>query len=137
MKALVRRVSLIFFGCWLWTASLAFLAPEPALAADTVRLALQKTGTLAWEIDVARAHGLDSAAGITIASTELASPEAGKIALRSGTVDIIVTDWLWASRERSLGANLVFHPYSSTLGAVMVPTSSSITRLAELKGRKL
>jgi NitT/TauT family transport system substrate-binding protein len=127
---------MILFGCWLWIASLASLT-EPALAADTVRLAVQKTGTLAWEIDVARRHGLDSAAGIAIASTELASPEAGKIALRSGTVDVIVADWLWVSRERSLGANLVFYPYSSTLGAVMVPGPSSIKSLADLKGRKL
>jgi NitT/TauT family transport system substrate-binding protein len=128
---------MIVFGCLLWMVGLASPTPEPAFAADDVRLAIQKTGTLAWEIDVARTHGLDSAAGITIASTELASPEAGKIALRSGTVDIIVTDWLWVSRERSLGANLVFYPYSSALGAVMVPMTSPIRSLADLKGRKL
>ena len=137
MRPLVSRVHTIVLGWWLGMAGLASLTFGPALAADTVRLAIQKTGTLAWEIDVARAHGLDSAAGIAIASTELASPEAGKIALRSGTVDIIVTDWLWVSRERSLGANLVFYPYSSTLGAIMAPMSSSIGSLADLKGRKL
>src|SRR5262245_4182525 len=137
MRPLVSRGHMIVLGCWLWLSGLASLTPEPALAGDTVRLAIQKTGTLAWEVDVARAHGLDRAAGITIASTELASPEAGKIALRSGTVDIIVTDWLWASRERSLGADLVFYPYSSTLGAVMVPMPSPIRGLADLRGRKL
>jgi NitT/TauT family transport system substrate-binding protein len=36
---------------------------------------------------------------------ELASPEAGKIALRGGSADIIVSDWLWVSRERHLGAS--------------------------------
>jgi NitT/TauT family transport system substrate-binding protein len=137
MKPLMRNVHINVIGWWLWIASLTCLTAEPALGADAVRLAIQKTGTLAWEIDVARTHGLDSAAGIIIASTELASPEAGKIALRSGTVDIIVTDWLWVSRERSLGANLVFYPYSSTLGAIMVPMPSSIRSLADLKGRKL
>jgi NitT/TauT family transport system substrate-binding protein len=128
---------IMVIGWWLWIAGLACLAAAPALAADVVRLAVQKTGTLAWEIDVVRRHGLDSAAGITIASTELASPEAGKIALRSGTVDIMVSDWLWVSRERGLGADLVFYPYSSALGAVMVPMASSIRSLADLKGRKL
>ena len=137
MKFLVRPVHIAIFCGWLWMTGLALLAPKPALAADDIRLAIQKTGTLAWEVDVARTHGLDRAAGISVASTELASPEAGKIALRSGTVDIIVTDWLWVSRERSLGANLVFYPYSSTLGAVMVPMASSIRSLADLKGRKL
>jgi NitT/TauT family transport system substrate-binding protein len=112
-----------------------------AAAADTVRLAVQKTGTLAWELDVIRAHGLDRAANVTIAVTELAAPEAGKIALRGGSVDIIVSDWLWVARERSLGARLVFHPYSAAIGAVMVPAAAAarapIRSLADLKGRKL
>jgi NitT/TauT family transport system substrate-binding protein len=109
----------------------------PACAADTVRLAAQKTGTLAWELDVIRAHGLDKQHGLTIETTELASPEAGKIALRGGSADIIVSDWLWVSRERRLGANLVFYPYSSALGAVMAAKASPIRSLADLKGKKL
>ena len=48
-----------------------------------------------------------------------------------------VTDWLWVSRERGLGAKLTFYPYSSALGAVMVPAASPIKTLADLKGRKL
>ena len=80
---------IIAFSAWLWVASPVCLMTVPARAADPVRLAVQKTGTLAWEIDVVRTHGLDTAADITITSLELASPEAGKIALRSGTVDVI------------------------------------------------
>ena len=106
-------------------------------AAETIRVAVQKTGTFAWELAVIRAHGLDKQAGLTIEVSELASPEAGKIALRSGTADIILSDWLWVSRERSLGAKLTFYPYSSALGAVMVPASSPIKSLADIKGRKL
>ena len=76
-------------------------------------------------------------ADLTIQVSELASPEAGKIALRSGGADVIVSDWLWVSRERGLGAKLTFYPYSSALGAVMVPNSSSLRTMADLKGRKL
>src|SRR5690348_11322727 len=108
-----------------------------AHAAPTVRLAAQKTGTLAWELDVIRAHGLDKKAGLTLEATELASPEAGKIALRGGSVDVIVADWLWVARERRLGAKLVFYPYSSALGAMMVPRQSSIAKPADLAGKKL
>jgi NitT/TauT family transport system substrate-binding protein len=115
----------------------ACLFAPTALAADTIRLAVQKTGTLAWEIAVIRAHGLDRKAGLTIRAVELAMPEAGKIALRGGSADVIVSDWLWVSRERHLGAKLVFHPYSSAVGAVMVPAASSIRTLADLKGKKL
>jgi NitT/TauT family transport system substrate-binding protein len=106
-------------------------------AAETIRVAVQKTGTFAWELAAIRAHGLDKQANLAIEVLELASPEAGKIALRSGTADIILSDWLWVSRERSLGAKLTFYPYSSALGAVMVPASSPIRSLADLKGRKL
>lgn len=105
--------------------------------AATIRLAAQKTGTFAWELAVIREHGLDKQANLTIEPIELASPEAGKIALRSGSADIIVSDWLWVSRERSLGAKLAFYPYSSALGAVMVPNASGIKSLAGLKGHKL
>ena len=105
--------------------------------AETIKVAVQKTGTFAWELAVIRAHGLDKQANLAIEVLELASPEAGKIALRSGTADIILSDWLWVSRERSLGAKLTFYPYSSALGAVMVPALSPIRSLADLKGRKL
>ena len=105
--------------------------------AQTIRVAVQKTGTFAWELAVIRAHGLDKQVNLSIQLLELASPEAGKIALRAGSADIIISDWLWVSRERSLGAKLTFYPYSSALGAVMVPNASPIRNLADLRGRKL
>jgi NitT/TauT family transport system substrate-binding protein len=105
--------------------------------AQTIRIAAQKTGTLAWELDVIRTHGLAGRANLTIAVTELASPEAGKIALRGGSADVIVSDWLWVSRERGLGAPLVFHPYSSAIGAVMVSPRAAVGSLADLRGKKL
>lgn len=116
------------------------LAANPAgtlWAAETIRVAVQKTGTFAWELAVIRAHALDKQADLAIEVTELGSPEAGKIALRGGSADVIVSDWLWVSRERGLGAKLTFYPYSSTLGAVMVPAGSTIRTLADLRGRKL
>jgi NitT/TauT family transport system substrate-binding protein len=106
-------------------------------AADRIRIAAQKTGTLAWELDIIKAHGLDKKADLDIQVVELASTEAGKIALRSGSADLIVSDWLWVARERSLGDKLVFYPYTSTLGAVMVPGNSTVGDLADLKGKKL
>ena len=122
-------------------ALLTAFALTAALAApceaDTIRLVVQKTGTFAWELAVIRAHGLDKQANLSIEPVELASPEAGKIALRAGNADIIVSDWLWVSRERSLGGKLTFYPYSSSVGAVMVPNASPIRTLADLKGHTL
>jgi NitT/TauT family transport system substrate-binding protein len=121
----------------LFTAFVLAVSAVAPCSAETIRLAAQKTGTFAWELAVIRAHGLDKDANLSIETVDLASPEAGKIALRAGNADIIVSDWLWVSRERSLGAKLTFYPYSSALGAVMVPNASPIQTLADLKGRKL
>jgi NitT/TauT family transport system substrate-binding protein len=117
-------------------AALALLS-SVAHSADRIRVAAQFTGTLGWELAVLRAHGLDRQANLDIETIELASTEAGQIALRGGSVDLILSDWLWVSRERALGDDLVFYPYSSTLGAVMVPATSPIEDVAGLKGRKL
>jgi len=107
-----------------------------AEANDRIRVAVQKTGTLAWELDVIRLHGLDRKFGLTIDTVELASTEAGKIALKGGSVDLMLSDWLWIARERSLGDRLAFYPASSALGAVMT-AQSSIYDVAGLRGKKL
>jgi NitT/TauT family transport system substrate-binding protein len=131
-----------------FTAALALLAsgpviaagallPSGAVAADRIRVVAQRTGSLAWELDVIKAHGLDKKANLDIETLELASTEAGKIALKGGSADIIVSDWTWVARERALGDSLVYYPYLSTLGAVMAPAQSPIKDIGDLKGRKL
>jgi NitT/TauT family transport system substrate-binding protein len=119
------------------TIALALTDIAAGHAADTIRLAVQKTGTFSWELATIRANGLDKEANLSLDVSELASTEAGKIAMRAGNADIMLSDWLWVSRERALGAKLTFYPYSSALGAVMVPPSSPLKSLADLKGRKL
>jgi NitT/TauT family transport system substrate-binding protein len=121
----------------LFLALLVIVTATPALAAGRIRIAAQKTGTLAWELAVMKAHGLDTKAGLDLVITELAAPEAGKIALKGGAADLIVTDFLWVARERSLGGRLMFYPYGGTLGAVMVPAASARKSLGDLKGAKI
>ncbi len=50
---------------------------------------------------------------------------------------MIVTDWLWVQRERSLGDKLLFTPYSTELGAVMVKADSPIHAVGDLAGRSI
>jgi NitT/TauT family transport system substrate-binding protein len=118
-------------------AMIALAAQTSATVADRIRVAVQRTGTLAWELDVIRTHGLDRKLDLAIETVELASTEAGKIALKGGSADLMLSDWLWVARERSLGDDLVFYPSSSTLGAVMVPARSPIREIIDLRGRKL
>ncbi len=116
---------------------LAFLFNCEAEATEKLRVALQKTGTFAWELAIITERGLDKKAGLEIEVTELASPEAARIALMGGAADIILGDWLWVARQRNLGRLLVFSPYSTALGAVMVPAASPIEDLAGLQGKKI
>jgi NitT/TauT family transport system substrate-binding protein len=106
-------------------------------AADRLRIAIQKTGTASWEIALIKERGLDKAADLDIETTELASTDAGKVALEGGAADMILGDWLWVARERGLGDKLLFTPYSSALGAVMAPKDSPVHTLADLAGRSI
>jgi NitT/TauT family transport system substrate-binding protein len=113
-----------------------FVVHPHALAAERLRLAVQKTGTTGWELAVVKTFGLDKEAGIDLEVTELATTEAGKIALQGGAADIIVSDWLWVARERAQGARLAFYPYSSAIGAVMTK-NAAIRNVQDLVGKKL
>jgi NitT/TauT family transport system substrate-binding protein len=109
----------------------------PALAGETLRIGLQKTGTFAWQLDVIRRHGLAANAGLDLKISEYASPDAGKLALNGGSVDLAVVDWLWVARSRALGTKLLFYPYSSAVGSIMVKSDSPLRKIDDLKGRVL
>ena len=109
----------------------------PALAGETLRIGLQTTGTFAWQLDVIRRHGLADRAGLDLKISEFASTDAGKLALNGGSVDLAVVDWLWVAHARGLGAKLLFYPYSSAVGAVMVKGDSPVQKIGDLKGRVL
>jgi NitT/TauT family transport system substrate-binding protein len=113
------------------------LGTAPTWAGESLRIGLQTTGTFAWQLDVIRRHGLADNAGLDLKITEFASPDAGKLALNSGSVDLAVVDWLWVARARALGAKFLFYPYSSAVGAIMVKNDSPLRAIEDLKGRVL
>src|SRR5882672_2323433 len=116
--------------------ALAVLSSGPALA-GTVRLGVLKFGTVNWELDVIKTNGLDKAAGLDLEIVGLASTGATTVALQAGSVDVIVTDWLWVTRQRAAGAHFTFVPFSTSVGALMLPPNSTIASLADLKGKKI
>jgi len=109
-------------------------AAEPA---SKLKIAVLKYGTVSWALDTIQANGLDKAEGIELEIVPLASTQATTVGLQSGSVDIAATDWLWVSRERSSGADFTFVPFTTALGAIMVPPDSPIKTLADLKGKTL
>lgn len=128
------------FLCGTGMAVTAGLAPWPLAAAGSgapLRLASVSFGSLSWVIETIRALGLDSKAGLSIEVIEVASNQAGPVALLGGGADVIVSDWTWAMRQRALGERLRFAPYSSALGALVVPNDSDIQTVQDLQGRQL
>jgi NitT/TauT family transport system substrate-binding protein len=122
----------ILVTLWLVVA----MAPTRATA-ETLRIGLQTTGTFAWQLDVIRRHRLAEDLGLDLEISQFASPDAGKLALNSGSVDLAIVDWLWVARARALGAKLLFYPYSSAVGAVMVKSDSPLRGIEDLPGHVL
>ena len=102
-----------------------------------VRLAVLKFGTVNWELNVIKHHELDKHSGLVLDVVGLANKNATSIALNAGDVDMIVTDWIWTSRQRHTGADYTFVPYSEAAGSVMVRPGSGIERLEDLRGKRI
>lgn len=108
---------------------------RPVRAATPIRIGTLRFGSLAWEMDVIRHHGLDQ--GFALEPVEFASGPASQTALQAGAVDIVLQDWIWTSRLRSDGAAWTFAPATAALGAIVVPAASPIKDLADLRGRRV
>ena len=114
---------------------------HPAATAATttaaIRIGTLRFGSVAWELDVMRTHGLDALAGLAIEAVEFASSQAPQVALQAGRVDVIVQDWLFVSRQRAMGADWTLSPTSAALGAVIAPAGSPVIGPGDLPGRRL
>ncbi|MEL6678642.1 MAG: ABC transporter substrate-binding protein [Pseudomonadota bacterium] len=104
---------------------------------QTLRAAVLKFGTVNWELDVIKHHGLDTANGFELAVQGMAGGSAAKVAFQGGEADVIVSDWLWVARQRAAGKDYVFIPYSKAVGGVMVPDDSPAQSLRDLAGGKV
>ncbi len=110
----------------------AMAQPNKVLNAGAVQF-----GTVHWLFDVIAGMKLDAAEGFTLSQRKLASNSAADIALLGQQADIAVTDWFWVMRQRSLGGEYLFMPYSSALGSVIVPEASPIRSLPDLRGKEI
>lgn len=133
---LTRRHLLALTGAAVAATSVARTV-RPARAAAPLRLGILQFGTAAWELAAMSALGLDAANGVVLTTSRFATNDAGRIAFQAGAVDAIVTDLLWAARARAEGNDLVYLPFSSSEGAVMVKDGSPVRSVADLAGRRL
>jgi len=118
---------------------LSLMLSANCLAAEktSIRIGVQASGTVEWELAELQDELSAKPADFQLEITHVANAEAGKIALQSGAVDMIVSDWIWVSGMRAKGADFTFYPYSDTSGALVVPKDSAIHSIQDLKGKRL
>jgi NitT/TauT family transport system substrate-binding protein len=114
------------------------LGAMPAMAEDLpqIKVGTLKFGTVNWELKVI-SDGIDNRHGFTLVRVDFADKDATSIALQSGDVDAIVTDWIWVAMQRRLGHAFTFVPFSRSVGAVMADPAKGIHSVADLAGRSI
>lgn len=115
------------------------LFSSPGMTAEKagIRLGVLASGTLAWELAAMENEGFLKNSAFALETVSLANPQAGKVALQAGSVDVIVSDWIWVSSMRAQGSDYTFYPYSSSAGGLLVAADSQITKLSDLTNKKL
>lgn len=112
------------------------LPSQAAGEPPAIRIGTLKFGTVNWELAVI-AEGLDRKHGFALQRVDFADKDATSIALQSGEVDVIVTDWIWVAAQRELGHAYTFVPFSRAVGAVMADPARNIRSVADLAGRSI
>jgi NitT/TauT family transport system substrate-binding protein len=126
------KFKFFFIGLCLCVSSHSF-----AVEKTTIRIGVQASGTLEWELLALQDDPQVKSGDFQLEVQSVANAEAGKIALQAGSVDMIVSDWIWVSSLRATGSDFTFYPYSTTSGALVVAEKSPIHSIKDLKGKRL
>ena len=108
-----------------------------AASPESLKIASVAFGSLSWLLETIRAEGLDKKFNLTLEVIEIASNQGSAVALYGGSADVVVSDWTWGLRQRAMGENLKFAPFSSALGAIMVADGSAIKTYDDLAGKRI
>lgn len=127
----------------LMCAALLTMMPSAATRAEVahdmpqLRVGVLEFGSVGWEIDTVQRLGLARKHGVRLEVVPLASENAMKVALLSGSVDLVVSDWFWVAALRSRGKDYQFVPFSKAVGAVIANPKAGIKSLADLNGKRV
>ena len=102
-----------------------------------VRVGVLSFGTANWELDTIKRFELDKKHGVDLKISGHTNKNPAAVALQAGGVDVILTDYIWVSRQRSDGADYTFVPHSLAVGGLIVRDDSGISSMADLKGKKI
>jgi NitT/TauT family transport system substrate-binding protein len=120
-------------------ALVAWLLTALPVAAGPLELTIgvMETGTAQWELSAMRSLGLDTKHDLTLTIRPLGDARAGQVALQSGAVDVILSDFVWVSIQRSQGNPITMVPHSLAVGGLMIDPRAGITTVADLKGKTI
>ena len=131
---------LIFMHALRALSAAGLLAASSAGAQDLlpqIEVGVLAYGTAQWEMKVIQDYGLDTEAGVELVVRNLGGEQAGDVALLSGDVDIILTDFIWVSIQRNQGRDIAIVPHSRAVGGLMTRPDAGIGALSDLPGRTL
>lgn len=118
-------------------AVLSSATPALAEPIPTVRVAVLQFGTVNWEMDVIRRHGLDKKYHFSLDVTPVGGKHASAISLQSGAVDIIYSDWVWVNRQRFNKRMYGFSPVSAAAGGLYAQSNSPVVSIRDLDGQRV
>lgn len=123
-----------------WSLFTIFMLSGAASAQDqmpTLSIAVLKSGTVNWELNTIVHNKLDEKHGFKLEVQDVAGEAAAKIAFQGEAADMIVSDWIWVSRQRADNRDYIIIPYSKAVGGLMVPGDSTAQSLEDMKGGKI
>lgn len=108
-----------------------------SFALDKLRVGVLAFGTVNWELSIMQLNNIAKKNGLELEIKKLSSKNGVNIALQADAVDVIVSDYIWVSRQRSKGADFTFYPYSKAVGGIYVRPELQIYDLIDLHNKKL
>jgi NitT/TauT family transport system substrate-binding protein len=106
-------------------------------AQEALRVAEVVTGPERPVLAIIAAEGLDARNGFKLVARAYGGEADARRALMGGDVDVILTDWLWAARQRAKGEDVSCAPASVAPQEVMVATEGPVTAIADLVDRRV
>lgn len=128
-RSWIRGLALVGGMAAMWMGLSAF-SPPP----KEIKIALQEGGTAAWEAAAMEALQIDEENKIRLKIRPVADSAAGQVALQSGEVNVILSDFVWTSLQRQQGADFTFVPHSLAVGGLMAMPDGKVKTVADLKG---
>lgn len=120
-------------GAALGSPSLAFSPPTVKRAA--VKVGALATGTAQWELAVIKDQELDHKHGVELETKDVSGKDASHVALMSGDVDIVLSDYVWVAGVRATGEDFTVVPHSYAVGGLIVNPDGPIQSIADLPGK--